>query len=194
MEDWKIAIRLLSPDDFLASIDLENAYFLVPIHQDDRKFLRFQFHGSLFQFKVLPFGLASAPYIFTKILKPVLCSLRKRGFLSVVYLDDFLLIASSYSQCVKNVSATMNLLVSLSFTINNRKSVLTPTKTCRFLGFLFDTKHFVITIPPDRRDNLLSMTLNMLSRDSCKIRSQVISDHCFQSAQQPSMVCFILKF
>jgi len=132
MEDWKTVIRLLSPDDFLASINLEDAYFLIPIHQDDRKFLRFRFQGSLFQFKVLPFRLASAPYIFTKILKPVLYFLRERGFLSVVYLDDFLLIASSYSQCVKNVSATMNLLISLGFMVNNRKSVFTPTKTCRF--------------------------------------------------------------
>jgi len=162
MEDWKTVIRLLSPEDFLASIDLEDAYLLVPIHQDDRKFLRFRFQGSLFQFKVLPFGLASAPYIFTKILKPVLYSLRERGFLSVVYLDDFLLIASSYSQCVKNVSTTRDLLTSLGFMINNRKSALTPTKTCRFLGFLFDTEHFAITIPPDRRDNLLLMTRDML--------------------------------
>jgi len=48
--------------------------------------------------------------------------------------------------------------------------VLTSTKTYRFLGILFDTKHFSITIPPDRRDNLLFMTFDMLSRKRCKVR------------------------
>ncbi|KYQ60121.1 Gag-Pro-Pol polyprotein, partial [Trachymyrmex zeteki] len=73
LEDWKTVIRILSPGDFLASIDLEDAYFFIPIHEDDRKFLRFRFQDRLFQFRALPFGLA----------------------FSVVYLDDFLLIGSS---------------------------------------------------------------------------------------------------
>lgn len=115
LQNWKTVIRLLFPNDFLASIDLEDAYFLIPVHQDDRKFLRFRFQGQLFQFRVLPFGLASAPYIFTKILKPVIYSLRKEGLFSVIYLDDFLLIAPTYNQCLKNISITMKLLSSLGF-------------------------------------------------------------------------------
>lgn len=79
LEDWKTVIRLISPGDYLASVDLEDAYLLLPVHRDDRKFLRFRFQGQLYQFKALPFGLASAPYIFTKIMKPVLYSLRQQG-------------------------------------------------------------------------------------------------------------------
>lgn len=41
LKNWKTVIRLLSPNNFLASIDLENAYFLVSIYQDDRKFFAF---------------------------------------------------------------------------------------------------------------------------------------------------------
>lgn len=37
----------------------------------------------------LPFGLSSAPYIFTKLLKPLATVLREKGFLSVIYLDEF---------------------------------------------------------------------------------------------------------
>jgi len=93
IENWKNVICLLSPENYLASIDLEDAYFLISINPDDRKFLRFSFQSRLYQFRVLLFGLASAPYIFTKILKPVLHSLRNKGLFSVAYLDDFLLIA-----------------------------------------------------------------------------------------------------
>ncbi|XP_011164155.3 uncharacterized protein LOC105198980 [Solenopsis invicta] len=170
LEDWKSVVRLISPNDFLLSIDLEDAYLLVPIHSEDRKFLRFRFQNQLFQFRVLPFRLASAPFIFTKKLKPVISSLRERGFLSIVYLDDFILIAPTYSQCTENVRVTMELLVSLGFIINFKKSVLTPAKSCRFLGFIFDTGDFSVSIPPDRRDNLRRKSQDMLKRTHCKIR------------------------
>lgn len=71
MEDLGTAIRLISPNCFMATIDLEDSYFLVPIHEDYRKYLRFSFQGNFFEFRTLPFGLATVPYIFTKILRPV---------------------------------------------------------------------------------------------------------------------------
>lgn len=43
MEDLRSAKDLLSQGDFMASIDLKDAYFLIPIHEDFRKFLRFRF-------------------------------------------------------------------------------------------------------------------------------------------------------
>jgi hypothetical protein len=46
------------PGDWAASIDLRDAYFHVPIHAADRKYLRFGWRGRLFQFCVLPFGLS----------------------------------------------------------------------------------------------------------------------------------------
>ena len=46
---------------FMASIDLEKAYYSIPIHNDSRKYLRFSFDGNIYQFKCLPFGLSSAP-------------------------------------------------------------------------------------------------------------------------------------
>ncbi|XP_067217303.1 uncharacterized protein [Linepithema humile] len=161
----QIAVR-----DYLASIDLEDAYLLVPVHQNDRKFLRFRFLGHLYQFRVLPFGLASAPYIFTKILRPVAYFLRVKGFSSVIYLDDFLFIAPSHNQCRKNIKATRQLLLSLGFLINERKSVSTPTSSCRFLGFIFNTSSFTVSIPPDRREKLFQRSLDILARSSCKIR------------------------
>jgi len=134
MENWKTVVHLFSPGDFLATIDLEDAYLLLPIHQNDRKFLRFRFRDQLFEFRVLPFGLASAPFIFTKILKPVLYSLRGKGYFSVNYLD-FLLMAQSHDQCLDNIAVSVNLLSSLGFVINKQKSVLRPSRSCRFFRF-----------------------------------------------------------
>lgn len=115
-------------------------------------------------------GLASAPYIFTKVMKPILHSLREKGLRSVACLDDFFIIDRSYNQCLNNVSTTVHLLTSLGFKINVHKSVLIPSQSCRFLGFNFDFLHFAISIPTDRRKKLFQMTKDFLNRESCKIR------------------------
>ena len=57
---------LLLPGDFMTNIDLKNAYLSVSVHETSRKFLRFLLKGTSYQFKALPFGLCSAPRIFTK--------------------------------------------------------------------------------------------------------------------------------
>lgn len=62
----------------MATLDLEDAYLLVPIFEGHRKFLRFQWRNKTYEFTALPFGLSTAPYIFTKILRPVFAYPRKR--------------------------------------------------------------------------------------------------------------------
>ena len=51
--------------------DLTDAYFHVPIHPQSQKYLRFQKKKGVFQFRALPFGVATAPLEFTRIVKEV---------------------------------------------------------------------------------------------------------------------------
>ncbi|XP_020297308.1 uncharacterized protein LOC109861882, partial [Pseudomyrmex gracilis] len=78
LEDIRSALNLVSRGDFLGTLDLRDAYFLVPIHADYRKFLRFKFKGKMFQFVCLPFGLCTSPYVFTKLMKPIVNTLRQQ--------------------------------------------------------------------------------------------------------------------
>ena len=79
MEDIRTAINILEKDNYLCSIDLKDAYFLIPIDVESRKYLRFVFDGTLFEFTCLPFGLCTSPYIYSKILRPVITMLRSNG-------------------------------------------------------------------------------------------------------------------
>ncbi|KAM9308274.1 uncharacterized protein PAF06_012458 [Gastrophryne carolinensis] len=47
------------------------------------------------EFTCLPFGLSSAPWCFTKLMKPVVALLRSRGVCLIIYLDNILIMASS---------------------------------------------------------------------------------------------------
>ncbi|CAD6227319.1 GSCOCG00011975001-RA-CDS, partial [Cotesia congregata] len=75
---------------FMGSVDIKDAYFAIPIHKSNRKYLRFRFQAQLYEFTCLPFGFCESPYVFTKLMKPVMTYLRSMGFLSVIYLDDIL--------------------------------------------------------------------------------------------------------
>jgi Reverse transcriptase (RNA-dependent DNA polymerase) len=79
MEDYRSVCNILLYNMYGATIDLMDAYHLVPIEEKCRVYLRFKFKNILYQYTCLPFGLASAPRIFTKLLKPVVAHLREQG-------------------------------------------------------------------------------------------------------------------
>lgn len=86
---------LLRKGDYMTSIDLKDTYLSVPIHKSSQRFLRFIWGTKHYTFLGLPFGLSSAPRIFTKLLKPVAAFLRKQGYRIIIYLDDVLLLLAS---------------------------------------------------------------------------------------------------
>ena len=103
MEDLKAVADLLKPGDFMCKLNLKDAYFSVPLHRRSQKFIRFKLQGRTYQFTCLPFGLKSAPHIFTKILKPVTGILRKMGIRIKVYLDDMLIMNSTLEGARKDI-------------------------------------------------------------------------------------------
>ena len=74
--------------DFLASVDLTDAYFQIPGHQVSRKLLRFLSDGVVYQFEVLCFGLLTAPQVFTECFAEASVWVPSHGILLLRYLDD----------------------------------------------------------------------------------------------------------
>ena len=79
MDTIDTVINLMRPDCVMASVDLSNAYYSIPIAKAHRKYLRFEWRGELYEFKVLPNGMSAGPRMFTKVLKPVYAHLRQMG-------------------------------------------------------------------------------------------------------------------
>ena len=88
MDTLETAINMMKPGCFMASIDLKDAYYSVPICIAHQKYLKFVFNTKLYQFTCMPNGLSSAPRIFTKLLKPVYETLHNMGYLNLGYIDD----------------------------------------------------------------------------------------------------------
>lgn len=170
MEDYRTAIKLITKDSYMASIDLMDAYFFINICSLHRKFLRFNYNGTLYEFNCLPFGLCTAPYVFTKLLKPVMEYLRSRNMISVIYLDDYFCVGKTYYDCMKNVKQTCKILEEIGFMINRRKSSLIPNKRCKFLGFIFDSNKMIMELPTDKRLKIKTYVQRFLHIRKCKLR------------------------
>ena len=76
MEGLQVVKSLIQQGDFMMKLDLKDAYYALPIHHSHRKYLRFVYQDRTYEFQSLPFGLSSAPWAFTKTLKPTLAVLR----------------------------------------------------------------------------------------------------------------------
>ena len=105
----------------------------------------------------MPFGISCAPYLFTKLLKPVLGAWKAVGRKSVCYLDDCYLQGSTAEECLANVHRTCELLECLGFTINRVKSSLIPKPTASFLGFIVNSVDMTISLPKDKKKHIISL-------------------------------------
>ena len=170
MENIKTAEKLIFQKCFMATIDVEDAYFLIPIHKSRRKYLRFEFQGTLYEFTCLPFGLNVSPFVYTKILKIVVNLLRSRGFTSVIYLDDILIIDKDFYKCQQNIRETINLLESLGFIIRYKKSNLRPSTRSSYLGFILDSETLTVELTKKKINNLKKKLKIIKRKSSCKIR------------------------
>ena len=91
METPEFIRTSLIPGEWVSSIDLSDTYLHIPIHPNSRKYLRFCYKSQVFQFTSLPFGLATAPQVFTMIVKEVKLMALSRGLRIHQYLDDWLI-------------------------------------------------------------------------------------------------------
>ena len=127
-------ICMVKPGCFMASIDLKDAYYTVPIATEHHKYLTFQWQDKLYKYVCFPNGLAFYPRKFTKLLKPVHSQLRQLGHLSASHIGDSYLQGDDYSDCEKNVMDTIKLL---PFTLKNHPLFL--NKKITFMGFIVDS-------------------------------------------------------
>ncbi len=99
----KQILAQIRPGDWFASVDLKDAYFHIRIAPHHRRFLRFAFEGTAYQYSVLLFGLALAPRTFSKCMDAALSPLRASGMRILNYLDDWLILAQSQETLLSHI-------------------------------------------------------------------------------------------
>ena len=157
----------------MTKVDLKEAYFMVPIQEEDRTFLKFSFKERTYHFKCLPFGLACAPWVFTKTLKPLAAQLRQLGMQLIVYIDDILILAESKELAWDHVIRLVYLLENLGFVISKPKCVLEPTQLVEFLGFSVNSVQQELSLPAGKMKKIRAETWCLL--ESSQITARKLS-------------------
>ena len=141
---------------WVTSIDLKDAYLHIPIHPSHPRWLQFSLMGQAYAFRCLPFGLSTAPWVFTRVVLAVVAYLRHLEVHIFMYLDDWLVLSPSESMAKEHTQLVLQTTEHLGSIINRAKSHLTPTKRPSFLGATLDLVHGVVTPSQKRVDKLIS--------------------------------------
>ena len=164
-------IRLsLQTGEWVTSLDFSDAYFHIPIAQTSRKYLRFFLFKQTFQFTALPFGLATAPLEFTKIVKEVKLMAQERGIRIHQNLDDWLLRAPSPQICLHHTQTLLALCQGLGWVVNMTKSKLVPKQVFNFVGYRFDLVTGQVLPTQDRWEALQEKLRFIKGQNSCTVR------------------------
>ena len=99
----------------------------------------------------MPNGYGPPVRIFTKVSKVPFGSLRSQGHNSVVYVHDSYLQRDTYLSCLANILEAIKLLRELGFVIHPDKSVLSPSQTIVFLGFVLSSKNMTLSLTDDKK-------------------------------------------
>ena len=163
METPASVLRSIRPGDWMIFLDLKDAYLQIPIHPASRKFLRFVTSLGVVQFRVLCFGLTTAPQVFTRVMAPVSALMHRLGFRMLRYLDDWLLIGSSREEILRAREVLLNLCAFLGIVINLEKSNLTPSQSQIYLWMRIETTISKVFPTQERILKLLSQLEDFLS-------------------------------
>ena len=168
-------IRMVScygPGALVAKFDVEFAYRNIPVHPDDRFLLGMSWHGQFFIDLLLPFGLRSAPFIFSSIADMVEWILLRKHHLSDLlhYLDDFITAGPPHSsQCAYNLNTAISVCHRLGLPLHADKCV-GPATSMTVLGIELDSVNQVARLPEDKLLALRELIHSWMPRRWCRKR------------------------
>ncbi|XP_076079152.1 uncharacterized protein LOC143049377 [Mytilus galloprovincialis] len=158
-------MQFIKQDFYCFKFDIHSAYHHLDIYEPHTDYLGFSWtYGEstkYFKFLVLPFGLSSACYIFTKVTRPLIKKWRGEGKQILMYLDDGFGTHSDINSCTDIAAQVKQDLIDSGFVPKVEKSMWSPSKTLIYLGYFIDTDKAILSIPVDRLSKLFDTIIQV---------------------------------
>ena len=181
VETIRDILAAVVPNCYMAVGDLQDAYLVLPIDQQFWHLLKFQWRKKVYCYKVLCFGLACSPRIFTKVAKVPLSVVRSKGHVAFMYLDDGFLMGLTFQDCWNCISCYLQTFTALGFLPHPEKCMLWPSRTVSILGFIIDSVSMTVTISVDKMVEIHDLCIfamqkpRMSVRQLCRLIGKLIS-------------------
>ena len=170
MEGLMDAIHLSTPGCHYGKLDMSNAYFHVGLAPKMQPFMGFWWGDRWWSWTALPFGLVTAPRVFSKLMKQAVRVARELGVICVIYIDDLLVIAPDAHTCRMNVLAMAAFFHRLGLTVNWKKSVLDPTREIEFLGLVLNSTKQTVSVSAEKLAHLQRDARHLLDKEELPTR------------------------
>ena len=122
MEGLHTIQHLIYRNDLITKVDLSDFYMHFLIGKADRTYMRFMWEGEKYQCMSMPFGLALALRLATKMMAPVIRYLRSCGLGISIYIADLILPYRSYKESIARTQLLVGTLHNLGFGIHLDKA------------------------------------------------------------------------
>lgn len=113
-------LRAVKGSHYFVALDLRSGYWQILMDPASRSCTAFRTELGLFEFRVMPFGLKTAPATFQRNMDFLLNDLRYEGVL--VYIDDILIHHPTFNGCVQLMKRVFERLRTANITINLEKN------------------------------------------------------------------------
>ena len=160
-EDIRTIRDLFQKDNYFFKCDIKQGYHHTDILESHQKYLGFawKIDGKLrfFVFTVLVFGLITAPFLFTKVIRVLIKHWRSLAISRIfAFIDDILEGGRSFNDALAISNFIKSQLEESGFVINIKKSHWVPAQQGEYLGYVVDLKRGLFKVPQCRRDTVLT--------------------------------------
>ena len=164
-------VAQLGPGSLLAKADIKEPFCIIPVHPSDRLLLAMTWNDQVYLDKVLPFGLRSAPLIFTAVADAMEWIIWQKGVRHIFnYVDDFVFIGSPNSQeCALSLAIGLQTFNTLGAPIEPEKCE-GPSAILTILGIEVDTTLMQLRLPDEKLTRLRESVAIWRNRKSCSKR------------------------
>ena len=131
------SIDALRGSQWFSTLDLQSGYWQLPMDPKDKDKTAFITPFGLYQFKVLPFGLASAPATFERLMERVLSGLHWE--ICLVYLDDIIIFSRSFEEHLMRLRTVLSRLRDANLKLSPKKCKLFRREV-HFLGHVVSSR------------------------------------------------------
>lgn len=155
----------------LAKMDIKQAYRNISVAPEDTHLLGFQWDDKIYVDLRLPFGLRSAPFIFSSVADALLWIMMQNGLSwGIHYLDDFLTIGTSQSsECYNNAQVMQSVCEKAGLPVEPSKSQ-GPSTSLVFLGIEIDSVAGVLRLPTEKLQSIKNTLASWRHRKACRKR------------------------
>ena len=184
-ENLKTLEKIFEKGFYFATFDLKSGYHHIKIHDSHTGYLGFAWdfedQTRYFIFLVMPFGLSSASYVFTKMLRPLVKKWRGQGIRCIIYVDDGIHGSPQRRTTAYDCLTVREDLENAGYTLNEEKSFLYPSQTGTWLGFHIDTANLILSVPDAKISKLLAGATEAIkhnhttARKISRVAGQIIS-------------------